>query len=191
MNRCGSFPLLSASLAFKQTLKYLKNSRDSNEEVRKVDLADWALRTSPKFATGVKYQFQHGFLTRSEIRKSQSPFASICMYVYIYIYIRVCVCVRTIDMQFFKLQLYGKNTMLFIPLPYFNLPRIGTSTWLTPPGPYSHDLSGGGISCGSYTYISDHTRTWKASPDDWSAQFRSHPETLKTMHITQTLTHSF
>ena len=40
-----------------------------------MDLANWALRTSPKFTTGVKYQFHQGFLTRSEIRKSQSPFA--------------------------------------------------------------------------------------------------------------------
>ena len=32
------------------------------------------LRISPKFSTGVKYQVPSGFLTRSEIRKSQSLF---------------------------------------------------------------------------------------------------------------------
>ena len=41
-------------------------------EVRRVDLANCALRTSPKFTTG--------FLTNSEIRKSQSPFAPIYIY---------------------------------------------------------------------------------------------------------------
>ena len=30
-------------------------------EVRRVDLANWTLRTSPKFTTGVKYQFHQGF----------------------------------------------------------------------------------------------------------------------------------
>ena len=33
----------------------------TNDEVRRVDLANWALPTSPKFTTGVKYQFHHGF----------------------------------------------------------------------------------------------------------------------------------
>ena len=36
-----------------------------------MDLAIWALRTSPISTTGVKYQF----LTRQEIRKSQLPYA--------------------------------------------------------------------------------------------------------------------
>ena len=30
-------------------------------EVRRVDLANWVHRTSPKFATGIKYQFQQIF----------------------------------------------------------------------------------------------------------------------------------
>ena len=64
-NRCGSFPLLSASpslsLASEQTLKDLKDPRGTNEEVRRVDLANWALRTTPKFTTRVKYKFHQGF----------------------------------------------------------------------------------------------------------------------------------
>ena len=40
-----------------------------------MDLANWALQISQKFTTGVKYQFHQVFLTRSEIRKFQSPFA--------------------------------------------------------------------------------------------------------------------
>ena len=45
-------------------------------EVRRLDLANWALRTSPKFTTGVKYQFHQGFFfIRSYIRKFQSLFA--------------------------------------------------------------------------------------------------------------------
>ena len=43
--------------------------------MERVDLANWALRTARKFTTGVKHQFPSEFLTRSEIRKSQSPFA--------------------------------------------------------------------------------------------------------------------
>ena len=42
--------------------------------VRRVDLANWALRTSPKFTTGLNIS-PSGFVTRSEIQKSQSPFA--------------------------------------------------------------------------------------------------------------------
>ena len=39
-----------------------------------MNLANWALRTSPKFTTGVKYTFHQDFCPRSEIRKSQSSF---------------------------------------------------------------------------------------------------------------------
>ena len=58
-SRC--FPHPTLSLASEQILKVLKRSRGTNEEVRRVDLANWALRTSPKFATGVKHQFHEGF----------------------------------------------------------------------------------------------------------------------------------
>ena len=34
----------------------------------------------------------------------------------------------------------------------------------------SHDLSGEGINSGSHTYFFDHTRTWRASPDEGAAQ---------------------
>ena len=38
----------------------------------------------------------------------------------------------------------------------------------------SHDLSGRELNYGSHTYFFDHARTWRASPDEWSAQCRSH-----------------
>ena len=57
------------SLASEQTLKDLKDPRVTNVEVRRVDLANLALRTSSKF--------NKQFLTRTKIRKSQSPFAPI------------------------------------------------------------------------------------------------------------------
>ena len=49
-------------------------------EMRSVDLANWALRTSPKFTTGVKYQYRQGFLPdqRSEIPINLRP------HIYIY-----------------------------------------------------------------------------------------------------------
>ena len=65
MNRFGSLPLLSAlHLLFSIETDLKRNGedhRDSNVEVRRVDLANWALRTSPKFTTGVEYQFHQGF----------------------------------------------------------------------------------------------------------------------------------
>ena len=39
-------------------------------EVRRVELANLALRTSPKFTTGVKYQFHQGF---DQIRDVEIP----------------------------------------------------------------------------------------------------------------------
>ena len=39
----------------------------------------------------------------------------------------------------------------------------------------SHDLSGGrGLNYGSHTYLFDHTRTWRTTPDEWSALCRGH-----------------
>ena len=56
----------------------------------------------------------------------------------------------------------------------------------------SHDLSGEGISCGSHTYFCDHTRTWRASLDEWSAQCQATSETtwtLKTINTSHSLIH--
>ena len=71
IDRCGSFPLLSAPHSlfsiWTDHKKYWEDPRGTNVEVRIVDLANWGLRTSSKFTTG--------FLTISEIRKSQSAYA--------------------------------------------------------------------------------------------------------------------
>ena len=58
-SHCFLHPTLS--LASEQTLKIWEDPRGPNVEVRRVDLANWALWTSPKFTTGVKYQFHQGF----------------------------------------------------------------------------------------------------------------------------------
>ena len=64
------------------------------------------------------------------------------------------------------------NNNLF-SLSKFNLPLIGTFTWPTPPGPYSATICRGReLNYVSHTYCFDHTRTWRASPDEWSAQCR-------------------
>ena len=55
LDRCCSFPLLSAPHSL---FGIWKDPRGNNVEVRRVDLANWALRTSPKLTTGVKYQFR-------------------------------------------------------------------------------------------------------------------------------------
>ena len=47
--------------------------------------------------------------------------------------------------------------------------------WLTPPGPYrATTCRGRELNYGSHTYFFDHTKTWRASPDEWSAQWRGH-----------------
>ena len=58
-SRC--FPHAIVSLASEQTLKDPKRSQGHQQEMRRVNLANWALRTSPKFATGVKHQIRQGF----------------------------------------------------------------------------------------------------------------------------------
>ena len=60
LNRCSSFLLLSTphSLSLSSASeRTLKDPKGTNVEVSRVDLANWALRTSPKFTTGVIYQF--------------------------------------------------------------------------------------------------------------------------------------
>ena len=49
-----------------------------------MDLANWALRTSPKFTIGLKYQFHHGFFF-DQIRDSEIPITLRPIYIYIYI----------------------------------------------------------------------------------------------------------
>ena len=75
IDRCGSFPLFphsTLSLAPEQTLKDLKRSQMHRRsvKVRRVDMANWALRTSLKFTTGVKYQFHQSF---DQIRDLEIP----------------------------------------------------------------------------------------------------------------------
>ena len=75
-------------------------------------------------------------------------------------------------------------------LPEFNLPLIGafyvTHATRTLP---SHDLSGEGINFELHTYFFDPTRTWRASPDEESAQCRATSETtwtwkkIHTVHV--------
>ena len=50
----------------------------------------------------------------------------------------------------------------------------------------SHDLSRDGINSGSHTYVFDHTRTWRASPDERSTQWQHEHERRYT-----TSTHPF
>ena len=48
------FPHPTLALATEETLKDLIRSQGHHLEVRRVDLANWALQTSPKFTTGIK-----------------------------------------------------------------------------------------------------------------------------------------
>ena len=58
-----------------------------------------------------------------------------------------------------------------ISLSKLNLPLLGTFTWPTPPGPYrATTCRGRELKYGEHRYFFDHTRTWRTSPDEWSAQ---------------------
>ena len=73
MNRCGSFPFLSAHhslFSIWTDLNIWKDPRGVIVEVRRVDLANWTLRTSPKFTAEVRYQFHQDF---SPDQRSGSP----------------------------------------------------------------------------------------------------------------------
>ena len=57
----------------------------------------------------------------------------------------------------------------------------------------SHYLSGEWINFGSHTYFFVHTRTWRASPDQWSGQCSATSKTTrtsKTIHTVHSLSHS-
>ena len=74
MNRCGSFPLFSATHSFFSIWTDLKNiwkdPRGTNEEVMRVDLANWALRNSYKFTTGLNISSIRVF---DQIRVAEIP----------------------------------------------------------------------------------------------------------------------
>ena len=65
--------------------------------------------------------------------------------------------------------------LYLISLSKFNLPLTGSFTWPMPPGPYrATTCRRRELNCWSQTYFFDHTRTWRTSPDEGSAQCRDH-----------------
>ena len=81
---------------------------------------------------------------------------------------------KTLISRYWEATSKINNTSNF-SLSKFNLPLIGTFMWPTPPGPYrATTCRGRELICGWHTYFFDHTRTWRASPDEWSAQCRGH-----------------
>ena len=72
-----NFPLLSAPHSLFSIWTDLKISQNipggTSVEARRVDLANWALRTSPKFTTGVKYQFHQGFWSDQRFGNPNHP----------------------------------------------------------------------------------------------------------------------
>ena len=84
--------------------------------------------------------------------------------------------------------------IILISLSKFNLLLIGTFTWSTPPGSYRATICREReLNCGSQTYFFDHTRTWRASQDEWSARCRSHLRDSTNMkdNTHQAHTHSY
>ena len=68
-----------------------------------------------------------------------------------------------------------KNNNHLISLYKFNLPLIGSFYVTQAARPYrATTCRGREWNCGSHTYFFDHTRTWRVSPDEWSAQCRGH-----------------
>ena len=66
--------------------------------------------------------------------------------------------------------LMGEPPMPYLTSPYRYIYVSHASRALESLG-----LSGEAITCGSHTYFFDHTRTWRASSDEWSAQYRRPP----------------
>ena len=66
-------------------------------------------------------------------------------------------------------------------------------TWPTPPGPYrATTCRGRELNYGPNTYFFDHTRTWRASPDEYQPNAGATSETAqtwKTIHTKHTLSH--
>ena len=69
------FPHPTLSLASEQTLK---DPRDTKEEVRRVNLTNWALRTSPQ---GLNISFIRGFWPDQRSRNPNHPFPPMCIYI--------------------------------------------------------------------------------------------------------------
>ena len=69
------FPYPTLYLAFEHIIRDLERSQGLSVEMRREDLANWALWTSPNFTTGVKYQFHQGLWPnqRSRIPNHSSP----------------------------------------------------------------------------------------------------------------------
>ena len=81
---------------------------------------------------------------------------------------------------------------ILISLSKFNLFLIG-SFYVTHAARavQNHDLSGRELNCGSQTYFVGHTRTWRASPDEWSARCLGHLRDSTNMKKNTPSTHSF
>ena len=71
---------------------------------------------------------------------------------------------------------YAEIRYSFIRYRSLTSPLYVHFTWLKPPG----RTAGRGSSLWITYMISDHTKTWKASPDKWSAQCRATSETTRT-----------
>ena len=82
MDRCSNFLLLSASHALFSIWTNLKMSkkdpRGTIVEVRRVDLANCALWTSPKFTTSVIYQVHQGFWPDQRSGNPNHPSPHLC-----------------------------------------------------------------------------------------------------------------
>ena len=60
-----------------------KDPSGTNMEVSRVDLANWAFRISPKFSTGIKYQFYQGFWP--DQRSGNPNYSSPCYLLFAFI----------------------------------------------------------------------------------------------------------
>ena len=98
--------------------------------MRRVDLANWALRTSPKFITGVKYQFHQGFWpdqwsgnpnlthTHTHTHKQTNTYTHTNTHTYTNTHTRVCVCVCLLILQPFRHFTYDTTHFPTLPSLY-------------------------------------------------------------------------
>ena len=98
------------------------------------------------------------------------------------------------SVQFIKLCNKICRVVISLLITWVLPPLIGSFKWLTPPGPYrATTCRGRELNFGSHTYFFDHTRTWRTSSDEGSAQCWDHLRDSTNMKddTHQTHTHLF
>ena len=121
INRCSSFSLLSAP-----HLKKSEKIPGAPAWRWRMNLANWACRTSQKFTTGVKYQFISSIRVFGQIRDPEIPISDSMKLKY-QSNVLLAVLLRDIS-----------QTVFFLPLPHWYLKVTSSKHYLKDPWLWCH-----------------------------------------------------